>query len=191
MNIGIASDSRRRPNRLIHKRLEGKIMKIALIALLSAASAFAQGPSGGVVSACSPKDASFRVKLDTSQHILAQPEPGKALVYFIQEKGSDFFAVTTKIAIDGAWVGANKDSSYFAVSVDPGEHHVCANVQSFRGHPVALVHFTAETGKVYYFDARVVYGEAADLYFFLGAVDSDQARYLIDSLSLSVSTPKK
>ncbi len=164
-------------------------MKIVLIALLFAASAFAQEPSAAATSACGPKDASFDVKLDKTQHTLAQPEPGRALVYFIQEKGSDAFAVTTKIGIDGAWVGANKNSSYFAVSVEPGEHHVCANVQSFRGHPVGLVHFTAEEGKVYYFDARVVYGGGADLYSFLGAVDSDQARYLIGSLSLSVSTP--
>jgi len=164
-------------------------MKSALIALLFAASAFAQGPSAVATSACGPKDASFDVRLDKTQHPLAQPDPGKALVYFIQEKGSDALAVTTKIGIDGAWVGANKNSSYFAVSVEPGVHHVCANVQSFRGHPVGLVHFTAEAGNVYYFDARVVYGEASDLYFFLGAVDSDQARYLVDSLALSVSTP--
>jgi hypothetical protein len=163
-------------------------MKSALIALLFAASAFAQEPPAFATSACGPKSGSFQVTLDKSQRTLAQPDPGKALVYFIQEKGSDAFAVTTKIGIDGGWVGANKNSSYFAVPVVPGEHHVCANVRAFRGHPVGLVHFTAEAGKVYYFDARVVYGQAADLYFFLGAVDSDQARYLIDSLSLSVST---
>jgi hypothetical protein len=164
-------------------------MKIALVALLFAASAFAQEPSAVATSACGPKDASFDVKLDKTQHTLAQPDPGKALVYFIQEKGSDAFDVTTKVGIDGAWVGANKNSSYFAVSVEPGEHHVCANVQSFRGHPLGLVHFTAEAGKAYYFDGRVVYGEAVDLYFFLVAVDSDQARHLIDVLALSVSTP--
>jgi len=169
--------------------LGGKVMKSALIALLLAASAFGQTASGPATSACGPESGSFQVKLDKSQHMLAQPDPGKALVYFIQEKGSDAFAVTTKIAIDGAWVGANKNSSYFAVSVEPGEHHVCANVQSYRGHPKGFVHFTAKAGKVYYFDGRVVYGATSDLYFFLGAVDSDQARYLIDSLPLSVSTP--
>jgi hypothetical protein len=57
------------------------------------------------------------------------------------------------------WVGANKNSSTFVVSVEPGEHHVCANVQSRRGHPVGLAHFTAEAGHVYFFNARVVYGE--------------------------------
>jgi len=90
-------------------------MKIALIALLFAASAFAQEPSDGVASACGAKSGNFSVTLDKSQHTLAQPEPGRALVYFIQEKGSDTFDVTTKIGIDGAWVGANKNSSYCTV----------------------------------------------------------------------------
>src|ERR1700685_2225979 len=119
-------------------------MKIALVALFLAASAFAQEPPSAATSACGPKDVSFGVKLSKSQRTLAQSESGKALVYFLQEKGSDAFAVTTKIGIDGAWVGGNKNSSYFAVSVEPGEHHVCANVQSFRGHPMEFVHFKAE-----------------------------------------------
>jgi hypothetical protein len=175
----------------MHNRLEGKIMKSVFIALLLAASAFAQEPSGGVASACGPEDTSFDVKLDKSQHTQAQFEPGKARVYFIQEKGADALGVTTKFGLDGGWVGADKNSSYFAVSVEPGEHHVCANVQSFRGHPIRLAHFTAEAGQVYYFNARVVYGEEAKAYLFLGVVDSDQAKYLIDSSPLSVSTPKK
>jgi len=164
-------------------------MKIALVALLFAASAFAQGPSAVATSACGPKDASFDVKLDKTQHPLAQPDPGKALVYFIQEKGSDAL-----IGLDGAWVGANKRSSYFGVSVEPGEHHVCADVHTPRGipgPPVGFLHFTAEEGRVYYFNARVVYGPGAEPYLFLGAVDSDQAKYLIASYPLSVSTPKK
>ncbi len=160
-----------------------------LIALLFAASAFAQEPPAIVAPACGPGAANFDVKLDKTHHAPVQPDPGKALVYFIQEKGSDSFAVTTKVGVDGAWVGANKNSSYFAVSARPGEHHVCANVQSFRGHPTGHVHFTAEAGQVYYFDGRLVYGEAPDLYLLLGAVDSDQASYLIDSLPLSVATP--
>jgi hypothetical protein len=179
---------------MMHNKLGGGVMKSALVVLLFVASAFGQTPSGPATSACGSKSDSFQVKLEKSQHTLAEPDPGRALVYFIQEKGSDAFAVATKIGIDGAWVGANKNSSYFAVSVEPGERHVCANVQSYRGHPVGLVHFTAEAGKVYYFDGRVVYGATSDLYFFLGGVDSDQGKYLIDSLPLSVSTlstPKK
>jgi hypothetical protein len=160
-------------------------MKSVLIALLFASCAFAQEPSAVATASCGPKDASFDVKLDKTQHTLAQPDPGKALIYFIQEKGSDGF-----IGLDGAWVGANKSSSYFAVSVEPGEHHVCADVRTPRGIPgvpMGFLHFTAEAGRVYYFDARPVYG----WYLFLGAVDSDQAKYLIASYPMSVSTPKK
>jgi hypothetical protein len=160
-------------------------MKSAFLVVLLAASAFAQEPSGVATSACGPKSATFQVRLDKSQHTLAQPDPGKALVYFIQENGA-----AARTGLDGSWAGANKNSSYFAVSVEPGEHHVCADVQTPRGIPgvpVGLLHFTAEAGRVYYFDARVVYG--AESYLFLGAIDSDQAKYLIDSLPLSVSTP--
>ena len=162
-------------------------MRIAFIALLLATSAFAQAPSGGATSACGPKDASFDVKLDKTQHALLQSDPGKGLVYFIQEKGA-----ASEIGLDGAWVGANKSGSYFAVFVEPGEHHVCADVRTPRGIPgpgVGFLHFTAEAGRVYYFDARVVPGVGSDSYLFLGAVDSDQAKYLIASYPLSVSTP--
>lgn len=71
-------------------------MKGFLVAMLLAASAFAQEPSTVAASACGPDSSSFQVKLDDSQHGPAQPDAAKALVYFIQEKGSDFFAVTTR-----------------------------------------------------------------------------------------------
>jgi hypothetical protein len=165
-------------------------MRIVGLIMLFAVSAFGQAPPA-VAAACGPEKVSFNVKLDKSQHTLAQPEPGKAWVYFIQEKGFDALGVTTVIGLDGTWVGANKNSSYFGVSVEPGEHHVCASVRSSRGHPVSLVHFTAEAGKIYYFNARIVYGEEAKANLFLGAEDSDQAKYLIASFPLSVSTPEK
>lgn len=169
----------------MHNKLGGEVMKSALVVLFFAASALAQTPPGLATSACGPKSDSFDVKLDKTQHTLAQPEPGKALVYFIQENGA-----ASRTGLDGAWVGVNKNNSYFAVSVEPGEHHVCADVRTPRGIPgvrVGLLHFTAEAGRVYYFDARVVYGSQS--YLFLGPVDTDEAKYLIDSYPLSVSTP--
>ena|SRR5579864_7812717 len=160
-----------------------KDMRIIGLVMLFAVPAFTQVPPA-VTAACGPEKVSFNVKLDKTQHTLAQPEPGRALVYFIQEGGA------AQIGLDGAWVGANKNSSYFAVSVEPGEHHVCADVKTPRGIPgvpVGFLHFT-EAGRVYYFDARIVYGSQS--YLFLGAVDSDQAKYLIASYPLSVPTPK-
>ena len=50
-----------------------------------------------------------------------------------------------KLAVDGAWVGANHGNSYFSVSVEPGEHHVCVTLQSsLVAQRVELAHFTAE-----------------------------------------------
>ena len=167
-------------------------MRIAFIALLFAASTCAQSQSAVVPAACGPSDISFKVKLDDSQHTLAQPEPGKALVYFIQDKGLQSFGiggtVETRIGLDGTWIGANKNNSYFYVYVGPGEHHVCANVQSSVMYPMELTRFTAEAEKAYYFRVRVVptpYG----LYLFLDPVDSDEANYLIATFPVSVSHP--
>lgn len=168
-------------------------MKSALVVMLLAASAFAQDQSAVVTVACGPKSTSFDVKRNESQHILAQPEPGKARVYFIQDIGivSCFGGcLTMRVGMDGAWVGANQRNSYFSVSVEPGEHHVCANPQSIgMGEMVALAHFTAEAGKVYYFRMRAS-GDNNQKLIDLDPVDSDQAVYLIASYPLSVSHPK-
>jgi len=116
---------------------------------------------------------------------MAQPEPGKARVYFIQEAG-----VKVVFWMDGAWIGANDTNSYFSVSVGPGEHHLCVNVQNHLGHPMGLAHFTAEAGSDYYFSARVL-TIASGQYLFFGAEDSDQAKFQIALYPLSVSTPIK
>lgn len=166
-------------------------MKSALVVMLLAVSAFAQQESGAVAAACGPKDASFDVKLDESQHALAHPESGKALVYFVQDVGiwrCIGRCLSTKIGLDGAWVGANQRNSYFAVSVEPGEHHVCAD-RSRGATMFALAHFNAEPGKVYYFRIRYSGSQYQALYD-LDSLDSDQARYLIASYPLSVSHAK-
>jgi hypothetical protein len=169
-------------------------MRIALVLLLLAASAFAQDQSAVATAACGAKDTSFDVKLDKSQHTLEEPEPGKARVYFVQDIGVMSClgsCATMKIGMDGAWVGANQHNSYFSLSVEPGEHHLCANPQAHfqAGRLVALVHFTAEAGKVYYFRTRLL-GSENQLLFDFEPIDSDEARYLIASYPLSVSHPK-
>ena len=96
-----------------------------------------------------------------------------------------------KVGLDGTWVGANQHNSYFSVSVEPGEHHMCANPQTrFQaGRLIALAHFTAEAGKVYYFRTRFL-GNNNQIQFDFDPIDSDQAQYLIASYPLSVSQPK-
>jgi hypothetical protein len=100
--------------------------------------------------------------------------------------------VTTKIGLDGTWVGADQHNSYFSISVEPGEHHVCANRQShfaMANQMVALAHFTAEAGKVYYFRTRT-FGDQDQALLDLDPIDSDQAKYLIALYPLSVSRLK-
>jgi hypothetical protein len=159
-------------------------MRIAIVIVLLATGAFAQDQPAVVPAACGPHDTDIDVKLDKSQHTLTQPEPGKARVYFIQDLGkiSCIACAKTRIGLDGAWVGANKHNSYFSISVQPGEHHLCASPGAMTG----FLQLTAEAGKTYYFRTRYISTEG-QLVFDFEPVDSDQARYLIASYPLSIS----
>ena len=146
-----------------------------------------------MTAACGPAKTTFTAHESENTVAQADPAPGKATVYFIQDRGelADSQHFTIKIGLDGAWVGAYKNKPVFAISVDPGEHHVCANVQSnfIVGENLALAHFTAEPGHIYYFRTR-----------FLGALpgrldldqpDSDQAKYLVGTYPESIFQQKK
>lgn len=168
-------------------------MKIAFVTILLAASAFAQAVPPAPTAACGPGNVDFKVKLDESQHTVAQPEPGKALVYFFSDAGTTntLGYPTEKLAIDGAWAGANHGNSHFSAAVEPGEHHVCVTLQSsFVAQRVELAHFTAEAGKVYYYRVRLVTSRSVEL-LVLDPIDSDQGKYLIETLPLAVSSRKK
>jgi hypothetical protein len=168
-------------------------MKVAVLVMVFAASAFAQSPADASTAACGPENVSFNVKLDRSQHALANPDQGKARVYFLHDAGtgSTLGYPTVKVAMDGAWVGANHGNSYFFLSVEPGEHHVCVTLQSsLVAQRVELAHFAAEAGKVYYYRTRLVMSRSVEL-LELGAIDNDQGKYLVASTPLSISSPKK
>jgi hypothetical protein len=168
-------------------------MRIVVVALLFAASGFAQAAPGIATAACGPEKTDFKVTLDKSQKAPAEAEPGKARVYFLHDAGSGATVgyPTTKLGMDGVWVGANHGNSYFSVSVEPGEHHVCATLQSsFVEQRVELAHFTAAAGKVYYYRTQLITSRSVVL-LELDPIDSDQGRYLIASFPLSVSAPKK
>jgi Protein of unknown function (DUF2846) len=177
-------------------------MKTALMILLLASSALAQSapaPTGtATVPGCGPADFSFSVKSDGSSHPVSQPEPGKALAYFLQDDRTfeSHPRPTVKWGMDGTWVGATQADTYFYLSVDPGEHHLCAEWQSAvlinGGRPSAADHFTAEAGKVYYFRARDLYwGDVAAANVKLGRVNSDEAQLLMTQFGFSSSHPKK
>jgi len=146
---------------------------------------------------CGDPNAKFEVKTEKAKHP-AQAEAGKALVFFIEDD-SDFEMnprPTTMMGLDGAWVGATHGTSYFYASVDPGAHHVCANWQKARlllnVQKTAALHFTAEAGGAYYFEARNMWwrdhGGTGRLT--LSPLDSDQGRLLTDTMSFSISHQK-
>ena len=170
-----------------------------LALLLLTIAAFAQDPAAisAAETACGPNNVKFDVKDDDSRHTVAQPEAGKALVYVLQDMGianCPGGCITTKVALDGAWIGANHRSSYLYVAVDPGEHHLCASWQSKvvlgAGLQTAVAHFTAEAGKAYYFKARNNWNRYSTTGIELGPLDDDEAQLLMSKFAFSASHPK-
>ncbi len=172
------------------KEALGPVVKVMLLLFAFATfTAWAKTPPAlPTPSSCGPKGASFNVKLDKSQHSLAEPESGKARIYFIREAfgGS---SEPIMFGIDGAWAGASRGSSYFSVSVDPGERHLCAASHYYNREgdqlAVVLAHLQAEAGKTYFYRMRDY------LYLQIDSIDSDEGKYLLAFYPLSVSSPKK
>lgn len=164
-----------------------------LILVFCAATALAQTAEAP---GCGPANVKFDVKTDKNQHPVAQPEGGKALVYFIEDD-SEFQShpkPTTRIGVDGKWVTANKGNSFSYFFLDPGEHHLCSSPQSFElSHEIttAAAHFTAEDGKVYYFAVknRWLLGSMI-MHVELTPLDSDEGQLLASKYALSSSHPK-
>jgi hypothetical protein len=167
-------------------------MKVVVLVLFFTASVFTQAQVAPIASACGSDNVSFKVKLDKKDHPPAQPGAGKALVYFIHDSGGapSLGYPTTRMGVDGAWAGANRSDSYFSVSVEPGEHHVCADLQtSLYEDRTEFAHFRAEAGKVYYYRTRLITSRSVEL-LELDLLDSDQGSYLISLYPLSVPTAK-
>ena len=177
-------------------------MKILFATILLVSSTFAadEAALARARAACGPVDIRFDVTASEDQHPTAQPEPEKALVYFIQD--GEFFCVvcstTTRVGVDGKWVGANDGNSYFYVSVAPGEHHLCTDQQtrSEDDRRASLASFTAEPGKTYYFRARVIdrasiqHG-AHDWRLDLDPINNDEGQLMVASSRFSIWHMKK
>jgi hypothetical protein len=167
----------------------------AVVLLSLPALAADQAPAAAVTTACGADSAKFKVRSSEAKPA-PQPEPGKALVYVVEEFGrpqNEIGRPTTRVGVDGSWVGANRGTSYLSFSVDPGEHHLCTDWQSvppwLRVAP-SLASLTAEAGETYYFRARILEHPG----FFtldLDPVNTDEGRMLVDTSPLSDYRPKK
>jgi len=146
---------------------------------------------------CGPDQVKFDVKTDKKHHPAGQAEAGKAVVYVFGDtdvdNGSNIGTLTTRIGIDGAWVGANKFKSYFFFPASPGEHRVCTNVQQLSKSREwsAATTFSAEPGKVYYFRTKTPDHPNSGGLVKLVPVDPAEAQLLIAASAYSTFQLKK
>jgi hypothetical protein len=171
-------------------------MRVAVLLLLCIAPALAQDNSTGndPRAACGP----FTVKFEThesSNSPPAQAEPGKALVFVVEDYkplGNVVGKPRLIIGLDGTWIGATHGYSYLYFPAQSGEHHLCVSEQSHLGvlAKVAFARFHAEPGKVYYFRAREMEFRTTQ-YLDLDSIDPDEGKYLVGSAQLIASKPKK
>jgi len=148
--------------------------------------------------ACGDDSIKFEVSAKKNQPPPAPPPEGKAQIVLVEDENmmiGAFMYATVRFGMDGAWIGANYNNSYFVVNVDPGVHHLCASWQSalmFK-KSIDVASFTAETGKVYYFAADVkvtptggsVHDHSANYDFGLSKLDEDEGKYRIKAWKLA------
>ena len=173
---------------------------LSILVLVAPSLCFAQeNPPKAVVSpGCGPDNQKFDVTVSKKPSEPVQPDSGKALLFVIQDD-THFESrprPTTRVGVDGAWLGATHSKSYLQAALDPGEHHLCASWQGFVGigvgTRVAAMHFTAEPGKSYYFQVKDNFLRdhgPADIE--LAAIDSDEGQLLVGKSSPIVSHQKK
>jgi hypothetical protein len=138
------------------------------------------------------------VKTTKSQHPQTREDADKAVIYFLQDdcELQSIPKPVVRMGIDGKWVGATHGTSYLATTVEPGEHHLCANWKTdvTIGQPKqsAALHFTAEPGKVYFFSARDRwFRDHGSLPMKFEALDSDEGQLLISQFAFATSKPKR
>jgi len=168
---------------------------ILAVILLSAPVLLAdQLPAVAVVkAACGPDEVKFNVGSSGPQPA-TQLEPGKALVYVVEEyekPENELVTPTLRVGLDGAWVGATYGTSYLFLSVEPGEHHLCSDWQSLPplrliNHvPASLASLTA-AGQTYYFRARIVEHSGNGPWTLdLERLDRDEGQLLVATSPLS------
>jgi hypothetical protein len=150
--------------------------------------------------ACGDDKVKFDVATQKGQPALTAPDPGKAQLVLIENENrmiGPFMYATVRFGMDGAWVGANNNNSYFAVTVDPGVHHLCVSWQSaipMLKKSIDVASFAAEPGKIYYFAANVKVIPAGDnnatYDFFLSQLNEDEGKYRVKAWKLSASKPR-
>jgi hypothetical protein len=146
---------------------------------------------------CGDDKITYQVKTEKGKTVPPVPAEGKAEIIFIERENqmvTPFHYATVRLGMDGAWVGANYDNSYFAVSVAPGTHHLCANWQSTLQkvkNTTDVTSFTAQPGKVYYLAAQLTVSGGGEggptTTFSLSQVNEDKGNWWLKTSKHSIS----
>jgi hypothetical protein len=148
---------------------------------------------------CGDDAVKFDAKQENDNPGLPALADGKALIVFVESMPNEMrVQSTTRFGVDGAWVGANKGDSYFTVTVEPGEHNLCASMQSAPSRMkktfTQMASLTAEAGKVYYFEAavNVIEGHNAAMESFdFAQLSEKEGKYRVKAWKFATSKPKK
>jgi len=143
---------------------------------------------------CGDDSVEFDAKLEKDSPAFAGPAAGKAIIVFVETMpGEQKMQTTTRFGVDGTWVGATKGDSYFTLNVEPGEHNLCASMQSAQQKmKKAFTHVatvTAEAGKVYYFESQITIIPLPSLEF--SQLSEAEGKYRIKAWKFATSKPKK
>jgi hypothetical protein len=147
-------------------------------------------------SSCGDNNVQFEAKAKAGRPSPGAPATGKAQIILIENENQMiglFMHATVRYGMDGAWVGANYGNSYFALTVDPGEHHLCANWKTgIKMHPTdsRAIAFTAQPDQVYYFAGKVTVESRDVITFDFAPLNDDEGKYQIQTLKQSTSKPK-
>lgn len=190
------------------------IWKTALALTFTLATAAPAIAKNILPDACGADKTGFDIKIKDDQPQPPAPGPDKALIVFVGTAPSHVFASAYEVryGLDGAWAGATKGKAYFAVSVTPGEHHLCSAIHGVRLKDAAAIDLTAEAGKTYYYEATVretpaggrttvmtnaatgqstaMGGGGLASSFFFSPLSDAEGRYRVKAWPLSISTAK-
>jgi hypothetical protein len=171
--------------------MKNKIVLLALCVFLGVARFEAHAAS--LPAGCGSDKVKFDVETTKAAPPTLTPEPGMALVVFIESTDNGSWpTITTRFGMDDAWVGANKNNTYFTVSVKPGDYRICSSRQGWGAEDWSdSSPLFAQAGKVYFFESLVhfTHGECdRERGFHFKQITEDYGRSRVNASRLSTWT---
>ena len=143
---------------------------------------------------CGDDSIEFDAKQENVNPAFVGPGEGKALIVFVESMPGEYRDANNNPLWTGwAWAGATKGDSYFSVEIAPGEHNLCASMQSAPSNRKKefshAASFTAEAGKVYFFRSRFSIIPTPSLDF--SPLSEAEGKYRLKAWKFATSKPKK